>query len=170
MTECPYCSFDNISGVDVCAQCEQPLSDEYLQVPDTEVERGLLSEHVDTLAPKTPVVVPPDMATRDVLRLMVEKKIGSVFVVEGKKLLGVFSERDALLKLNTEVADLSGKPVSEFMTSKVETLDHNAKIAFAVQRMDLGSFRHVPIVDEEGSPIGVISARDVLRYVSQRAS
>ena len=110
------------------------------------------------------------MATRDVLRLMVERKIGSVFVVEDDRLLGVFSERDALIKLNTDVDKLSDKPISDFMTSKVETLDDSAKIAFAVQRMDLGSFRHVPIVNEEGTPVGVISARDILRYVSQRVS
>lgn len=170
MVICPFCDYDNIEGADVCAQCEQPLTDDYLEDPETAVERGLLGDHVEILDPKEPVAVSPDMAVQEVVQLMVDRKIGCVLVVEGDKLQGIFSERDALLKLNTEFAQLGDLPVKNFMTSNVETLDNFAKIAFAVQRMDLGSYRHVPIIDSQEKPIGVVSARDILGYITRRLS
>lgn len=170
MSLCPYCDHENIEGVDVCAQCEQPLTDEYLQDPETAVERGLLVDHLNLLEPRPPVVVASDAKTGDVMKMMVEKGIGCVLVVDDNQLKGIFSERDVLIKLNTEAAELADRPVSEFMTSKVDVLDNNAKIAFAVQRMDLGSYRHVPIIDSDMSPVGVISVRDILRYITKQSS
>ena len=170
MTACPYCDFENIEGADQCEHCQLPLHDEDLREPGVEVARGLLRDRVHVLQPKSPVVVSPDMPAREVLQFLVEKAIGCVLVVEEDQLVGVFSERDALVKLNTQAQQFGDRPVSEFMTSKVETLDDQAKIAFAVQRMDLGSYRHVPIVDAEGRPQGVISARDILRYLTERSA
>ena len=167
MTVCPFCDYENIEGADVCQNCQQPLSDEYLQDPRTAVERGLLSDRVEALGPKDPITVTPDVAIGEVVRMMVDRSIGCVLVVQDNQIAGVFSERDAPLKLNTEFAQVRDRPVSEFMTSKVEKLDSRAKIAFAVQRMDLGSFRHVPIVDASGKPTGVVSARDILHYVTE---
>ncbi len=170
MTICPFCDYDNIEGTDVCAQCEQPLTDDYFEDPETAVERGLLGDHVEILDPKAPVAVSPEMPVQEVVQLMVDRKIGCVLVVEDDKLQGIFSERDALLKLNTDYSQLSDQPVKNFMTSNVETLDNHAKIAFAVQRMDLGSYRHVPIIDSDEKPIGVVSARDILGYITKRLS
>ena len=170
MTICPSCDFENIEGTDVCEQCQQPLTDEYMHDPDTAVERGLLNDHLDMLSPNSPVTVAPDMPTRDVIRLMVDSNIGCVLVTEDEKMVGIFSERDALLKLNTEAAELGDRPVSEFMTTNVDTLDSHAKIAFAVHRMDLGSYRHVPITGEDGKPTGIISVRDILRYITERST
>jgi len=56
--------------------------------------------------------------------------------------------------------------VSQFMSTNPETLQADAKIAFAVHRMDLGSYRHVPVVDGQRRPIGVVSVRDILRYLT----
>lgn len=168
MTNCPDCGFDNIEGADTCEQCEAPLSDMYLHEPATAVERGLLEDHVDVLEPKAPVTVSPDTPAADVLSLMVEKGIGCVLVVDDGEMLGIFSERDALIKLNAQYAELGSQPVSQFMTKKVEGLDRGAKVAFAVHRMDLGSYRHIPILDENGHPAGIISARDILRYLTDR--
>ena len=56
------------------------------------------------------------------------------------------------------------------MTTNPESLDRSAKVAFAVQRMDLGGFRHVPIVDEEKRLTGVISVRDILHYLTEKMS
>jgi CBS domain-containing protein len=144
MTLCPYCGYENIAGADVCDECEQPLADLYLPTPATAVERRLLKDRIRLLSPKTPIAVSPSTPVRDVLRTMVERKIGCVVVVDGGKPVGIFSERDALQKLNTDAAQLADHPISEFMTASPETLDAAAKIAFAVHRMDLGGFRHYP--------------------------
>lgn len=167
MSVCPFCDYENIEGVDVCDRCQQPLTDSYLPTPVSAVERGLLKDRVDVLKPKSPIAVTPDTPVRDVLKLLVEKRIGCILVVDNGRIVGIFSERDALLKLNVQARELGDRPVKEFMTTSVDTLDPSAKIAFAVQRMDLGSYRHVPIVDERGVAVGVISARDILRYLTE---
>ncbi len=168
MTNCPYCDFENIPGADYCEQCNQPLSDLHLTLPATPVERSLLKDRVAILEPKKPITVSPDTPVGKVIELLDSRSIGCVLVVEDEKLVGVFSERDALLRLNTEAAELADQPVSNFMTSSPQTLDTGAKLAFAVQRMDLGSFRHIPIVDDQSRPVGVISVRDILRHLTEQ--
>ena len=168
MMLCPLCGADNIEGSDACESCEQPLTEEHLAEPESAVERGLLHDHIPALSPRPPIVVSPDTPVGDVLRLLLDKKIGCVIVTEGSRVAGIFSERDALRKLGPEASTVADHPISEFMTSSVESLEDTAKIAFAVQRMDLGGFRHVPIVDATGTPTGIISARDVLRYLTDR--
>jgi len=166
MIQCPYCGIENTEGADDCAECGQPLGDTYLSPPQSEVERSLLRDRIGVLAPKRPITVASTSPVGDVLRLMMEHGIGCVVVTDGQRTVGIFSERDALRKLNTEAPDLAARPVGEFMTPNPQTLVADAKIAFAVQRMDLGGYRHLPIVGERGELVGIISARDILRHLT----
>jgi CBS domain-containing protein len=166
MILCRYCGSENIEGADDCAECQQPLDDTHLTPPNSEVERSLLRDRISALHPKQPITVAPTTRVCDVLRLLVEHRIGCVVVVDGEEPLGIFSERDALRKINTEAPDLAARPVREFMTPNPQTLVADAKIAFAVQRMDLGGYRHLPIVGERGELTGIISARDILRHLT----
>jgi CBS domain-containing protein len=54
------------------------------------------------------------------------------------------------------------------MTAKVESLPPTAKIAFAVHRMDLGGYRHIPVVNADGEPTGIFSVRDILAYLTRK--
>ena len=168
MIPCPFCDFVNIEGADDCEQCGQPLDDMHLPDPSTLVEQSLLMDRVSVLDPKPPIVVSPDTSVADVLQTLVKRGIGCVFVVEHEKVIGVFSERDALLRLNTEASNYAEHPISELMTTSPQSLESDAKIAFAVRMMDLGGYRHVPVVDENAHPTGVISARDILRYLTEK--
>ena len=78
----------------------------------------------------------------------------TTLAVDGDELLGVFTERDALLKLNVDYAELKDHPVSEYMTKQPRTLAADDKIAFALHRMDLGGYRHLPIM-KDGKPTGI---------------
>jgi CBS domain-containing protein len=167
---CPYCGTENIEGVDDCAECCQSLGDTHLPPPRTALERAVLRDRVEALAPKRPVTVAPTTPVGQVLRLMVEHRIGCVLVTDDSGLLGIFSERDALRKLGAKAAEQSNRPVSQLMTSNPQTLVADAKIAFAVHRMDLGGYRHVPIVDQQGDLTGIISARDILRHLTDSMS
>ena len=167
MTHCPNCGGKNIDGADDCARCGQPLDDAHLPPPATEVERSLLSDRVSALVPKKPITVERTTPVGDVMRLMVEHRIGCVVVADGGQPVGIFSERDALRRLNTETARLAGQPVGNFMTPQPQTIVADAKIAFAVQRMDLGGYRHLPIVGERGDLVGIISAHDILRHLTE---
>ena len=127
-----------------------------------------MRDRIERLWPKTPSTVTSSTTVGEVLRKMVSETIGCVMIVDEGKLVGIFSERDALMKVHTQIDELGDRPVSEFMTASVETLLPSAKIAFAVHRMDLGGYRHVPIVDENGVPTGMISVRDILSYLTER--
>ncbi len=115
-----------------------------------------------------PFTVGPDATVGEVLHQMATNRIGCVMIVDGGRPVGIFSERDALMKLNTEAASLSDRPISEFMTANPETLQDSAKIAFAVQRMDVGGYRHLPIVSRDDQLQGIISVRAILNYLTDR--
>lgn len=166
MTLCPYCCSENIEGADDCAECGQPLDDTHLAPPTNAVERSLLRDRVSALVPKKPITVAPATPVGDVMRLMSRQQIGCVVVVEDNQPVGIFSERDALQKVDTQAPDHAARPVREFMTPNPQTLVADAKIAFAVQRMDLGGYRHLPIVSQQGELIGIISVRDILRHLT----
>jgi CBS domain-containing protein len=168
MMLCPFCGHENIEGVDECEHCECSLVDVELLVPATPVERDLLRDRVGSLKPRVPLSVAPDTPVGRVLQRMHENSFGCVGVVQEGRLIGIFSERDALLKLGKHAASLRDRPVSDFMTANPKTLQADAKIAFAVRHMDQGGFRHLPIVSESNELVSVLTVRDILRYVAGR--
>jgi CBS domain-containing protein len=167
MIVCPYCQAENIEGADECAECNEPLVDLSVRIPATSVEADLLRDRIERLWPKSPSTVSPATPVGQVLQKMVDERIGCVMIVDAGKLVGIFSERDALMKLNTDAARLLSKPISQFMTPDPVTLETNDKIAFALHKMNIGGYRHIPILFE-GKLAGVISIRDILRYLTER--
>jgi CBS domain-containing protein len=87
-----------------------------------------------------------------------------VFLDDGGYLVGIFTERDLLLRL--ENADLS-RAIRPYVTPEPETLAPDDPIAFALNLMSVGGFRHVPLVDEEGRPTGVVSVKDVVNFLCE---
>lgn len=168
MTTCPFCGADNIEGSDLCDQCQHSLTDVGLPHPASAVEKGLLNDRVDALRPRKPSTVLPSAPIGEVLKKMVDEAIGCVLVVdEQHRLVGIFSERDAMLRVNDQAARMADKPVSSVMTPNPTTLRLRDKIAFALQRMNVGGYRHLPILDE-GKLVGVVSIRDILAYLTAR--
>ena len=170
MINCPFCSADNIKGVDTCAECGQTLADAHITAPASDIERSVLSDRIAVLNPKPPVTVSPETAVSEVLDLLVKKGIGCVFVVEADRLVGVFTERDSLMRIGADASEIRNSAVSQFMTPNPQSLPLNAKIAFAVRMMDVGGYRHIPVVDASFRPVGAISARDILRYFAEKLS
>ena len=170
MIYCPYCDAENIEGADLCSGCSQSLRELHLSPPSSEVEKSLLIDRMKALQPKAPIVVPHTMTVSGVLNFLVEKGIGCVFVANGDDIVGVFTERDAFMRLDLDSGDYREKPISEFMTAEPKSLTDEAKVAFAVQMMDQGGYRHILILDKSGQPSGVTSVRDILRYLSERVA
>jgi len=165
---CPYCDHEVIAGSDECDACGQPLTESHLPVPATAVERALLTDRVSLFQGRQPLTVSPKTTVRECLKLLVDNRVGCLLVEENGKSVGIFTERDALLKLGEKATECGGRPISEFMTSKVESLPPTAKIAFAVHRMDHGGYRHVPVVNNNGQTVGIFSVRDILKYLTTK--
>jgi CBS domain-containing protein len=83
---------------------------------------------------------------------------------ESDRLVGIFSERDVLLRIVGVTEQYEELPVRRFMTANPEAISVRDKIVFALHKMDGGDYRHLPVVDA-GHPVGIISVRDVLRYI-----
>lgn len=167
MVICPYCGADEIDGADLCQQCQQPLDDLTDPQPSTELERFLVRDKVYMLEPRSPVTVHAETPVADVLRTLADRRLGCVLVMEGDDLIGIFSERDALLRLNTDYATHSQRPIREFMTPSPETVETDASIVFALHKMDVGGYRHLPVT-ADGRLVGLISIRDIFRYITDR--
>lgn len=167
MAICPYCSADVIEGEDYCGDCQASLVDLSLPEPSTDVERALLADRVGVLNPREPLAVDESATVCDVLQTMCEERVGCVLVTRDGKLTGIFSEHDALMKIGANVEDRAEQPVSKFMTAAPQTLAVSAKVVFAVHRMDVGGFRHLPLVDDDGQPAGIVSVRDILDYLAK---
>jgi CBS domain-containing protein len=165
MVTCPFCGQENIDGEDSCRQCQQSL--EFLSRPQVNsgLERSLLKDRVYSLAPRQPIVVAPDTPVGEVLDMLVAHSIGCVVIVAGNDPVGIFSERDALNRINVEAAAMADRPIREFMTPAPETIDADARIAFALHKMDIGGYRHMPVTSD-GRIIGMISIRDILDYIT----
>ena len=164
---CPYCQAENIEGADECVECNESLVDMSVRIPATSVEADLLRDRIERLWPKSPSTVSPGTRVGEVLKKMVDERIGCVMIVDDEKLVGIFSERDALMKLNIDAARLLDKPIAQFMTPEPVTLETNDLIAFALHKMNVGGYRHIPILFN-GKLAGVISIRDILRYLTER--
>jgi CBS domain-containing protein len=164
---CPFCGDEIIVGDDSCPGCGQSLHHLSAPTSQDEIEERIVRTRISALGPRKPLAARPDEPVSSVLRTMVRHDIGCVVVVDrAGKLQGVFSERDAVCKLNTNFADLANQPVSQFMTPAPETLQLDDRVAFAIQKMDVGGYRHVPILN--GNEVaGMISVRDILRHVTE---
>ena len=98
----------------------------------------------------------------DAARMMKRRQVGAITVVEAGKLVGIFTERDALFRVVAEGRDPTTTPIAEVMTPNPRTISPDKPFASALHMMHEGRFRHVPVVDENERPIGMISARDAM--------
>ena len=107
------------------------------------------------------VTASPEITVADAARVMKQKRIGALLVVEGDRLTGIFTERDALFRVVAEGRDAETTHLCEVMTSNPRTIAPDRPFGHALHMMYEGAFRHVPVV-ENGRPLGMVSARDAL--------
>jgi CBS domain-containing protein len=125
-----------------------------------------LAKSLGVLNPKTPLCVPETAAISEVVSLLQKYSVGSVLVLGADgKLKGIFTERDCLLKVIGKNLEISTTPITAVMTANPETQKLDGTIAYALNLMSLGGFRHIPLVDDDGFPIGIISVKQVVDYL-----
>jgi CBS domain-containing protein len=114
---------------------------------------------------KPAVTVAPETSMREAIRAMNDHRVGCVLVVERGRLAGVFTERDVLTKVAALGLNVDVTPVAEGMTPDPECLTLDDGIAYALNMMSVGGFRHIPLVDSEQRPTGVVAMRNIVDYI-----
>jgi CBS domain-containing protein len=116
------------------------------------------------MKPPRPVVsIAKDATVLDAVRTMADHKVGALVVLEGDKLLGVFSERDVATRVVLQLRDPAKTPVAEVMTTKVITVREKAERSIVLRLMSEHHIRHLPVVDAEGRVVTMLSMRHLLR-------
>ena len=113
------------------------------------------------IAGQPPATAEKSATVLEAALLMKEKNKGALLVLEGSRLVGIFTERDALLRVIAARRDPSATRLSEVMTPHPQTMLPDEPFLKALRLMHSRGFRHVPVV-EHGRPLGVVSARDAL--------
>jgi CBS domain-containing protein len=133
---------------------------------DLSVEESLRQERIRSLQLPPPPIVETGTSLRDALALMKSHKSGTVLVCTDGRLTGIFTERDVLMKLlGSDIDDR--EPVERYMTSDPHVLASNDCLKDAILLMTDGDYRHVPIVDPDRRPTGLLGARDIVDYIAE---
>lgn len=112
-------------------------------------------------ARRSPTVFPVDTLVSDVAKTLRDRQVGAGMIVSGTRLVGIFTERDALFRVLAEGRDPRQTRVGDVMTRDPQTIHPDRPFVDALRIMHDGRFRHVPIV-EDGRPIGMVSVREAL--------
>ena len=116
----------------------------------------------DILAQRSLISADKNMTVRTACRLMVENKIGAVLVLEDRRIVGIFTERDVLKKIMATSVDPDATALYQVMAREPQTIRADKPLGYALHMMAEGGFRHVPVVDGNDLPVGMVSARDAL--------
>jgi CBS domain-containing protein len=130
-----------------------------------DLESVLATESVGNAASHPALSVDATTPLVQVLQLMREGNRGAVLVVSSGTLVGIFTERDVLMKVAGQPTDLGHTAVSQVMTVDPVTLPVDATVAFALNKMLIEGFRHIPLVDDQNRPVAVVSMRDLIDYL-----
>jgi len=161
---CPVCGHDNLIGAEVCDNCGADLAGHDVPQATTTFHGRLLGEHLDELGAPAPLTVGPETPVEVAIERMQATGADCVLVTVDDRLVGIFTDRDAVVK--AAGTRLDALHVRDFMTPDPVVLRHDDPIAVAIHKMAVGGFRHIPII-KDGRPTGVVSARDVFHHLAE---
>jgi len=113
-----------------------------------------------------PLSVELGTSLKNALNLLQNEKKNCLLVLKNDALTGILTERDILLKVTGKGFDLNLVTVDEFMTESPEYLSPEDPLAYALNKMHVGGFRHVPIVNDLLEPVGLISISDIISTIA----
>ena len=163
---CPSCGTENIEGSDTCERCMMDLRS--IDVPETRqiVSESDLNVSISSVRMTRPRTVGPNNSVREAIAEMKGDPTGSIVVLEGNQVVGILTDRDILKKVALRDGALD-EPVSRHMTADPVVLREDDRVAYALNKMGDGGFRHIPVV-REGELVGMITVRDIMNWVLGR--
>jgi CBS domain-containing protein len=169
-TTCPGCGYRNMEGADECAHCGGAMTNLEAPRPQNAVEAVLVKQTIASLHLDPPRTIAADQPLGDAIQIFADEGRGLLSVLdrESGKLVGVLSVRDLMTKVGTSYREALGQPVREYMTARPETLPPDAPVAFALNKMDVGGYRHVPVLDPVTDQlVGLVGTRDVMGLITR---
>jgi CBS domain-containing protein len=113
------------------------------------------------VAEQTPITAPKTATVMEAALLMKKENIGAILVVDGSRLIGIFTERDALFRVLAAGQDPKTTRLTEVMTPQPQTIHPDEPFLSALRIMHKGGFRHLPVAEYD-RPLGMVSVRDAL--------
>lgn len=102
----------------------------------------------------------------DAVHEMNRLRIGSIVVLDGERLVGIFTERDVLQRVVAEGKSPGDTQVAEVMSKEVETITPKTSVEEAMRAMTVRRHRHIPVMDD-GKMVGLVSIGDITRWISR---
>jgi signal-transduction protein with cAMP-binding, CBS, and nucleotidyltransferase domain len=161
---CPVCRHDNFEGEDTCGNCGADLRTADIPQPALEYHDTVLGDNLEALGFGQPHTVDATLPVADAIREMHEAGLDCLLVCDDDRLVGIFTDRDAVVKVAGKPLD--GLEVGSVMTRDPVVLRRGDTLAVAVHKMAVGGFRHIPVVEDDGTPLGVVAAPDVFRHIA----
>ena len=141
-----------------------------LKAPGDTTERisraQLRTERIKTLGHREPVTVASGTTLGAAIAAMQTNDGEPILITDGARLTGVLTERDVLLKVIGHDQVLE-QAVDGFMTRDPQSLTSDSTVGEALELMEAGRYRTVPLVDEEGAPTGLLRQQDIVEYVAE---
>jgi CBS domain-containing protein len=123
------------------------------------------SETVCHAHPVDPICIERQVAISDAIHLLREHRTGALLITDAGKLVGIFTERDAL-RLMAAGTDWA-QPVESVMIRDPESIAADATVGEAIEKMSKGAYRRLPIVDSEGKPTGICKVAAIIHYLAE---
>ena len=125
-----------------------------------------IQDPISSLGLEPPLVVEIGTNMKNALNSLQQEKQNCLLITDNNKLKGILTERDILLKVTGKGFDLDLVTVDEFMTEDPEYLSPEDPLAYALNKMHIGGFRHVPIVNDLLKPVGLISISNIISTIA----
>jgi len=137
--------------------------------PGRSFDSRILEEPLSVLPTRSPLIFGPGDSVSDAMRAMQRHHRGCVLITDDgtsrSKLIGIFTERDVLHRIIDRGRNPATLPMGDVMVVDPESLPVGASVAWVLNKMSVGGFRHVPAVDDEDFPVAVVSVRDVVQFL-----
>ena len=132
------------------------------------LDNRFLARSIGVLDPPAALIVPQEIKVSDAIALLQQHKIGCVVVTDVMgKMTGIFTERDIVMRVALKPIHPSKATIASVMTVNPQCATMTTTVAFALNMMSHGGYRHLPIVDDDGFPVGIISVKDIVDYLAQ---
>ena len=125
-----------------------------------------IQDSISTMHLPKPLIIDLGTSLRHVLEKMQKNKRNCILTLKNQKLGGILTERDILLKVTGKGYDLDLTVIDEFITQNPEFVSPEDPLAYALNKMHIGGFRNVPVVNDELYPIGIISIADIVATIA----